>query len=189
MKKNNFIILFLVFSLFICFISSCTFDYTSFEEELKEEIPNAIIINFSQVRVRDDGTTIEIKADRAEDYEELNHTYFKNVHFIQYDEEQEKLLEGEIEEMIYYTDSENADITGSIYIYSYKDKTSIYAENLNWLNDERILTTDINSTVILKKDDGSMVQGKGFKADLRKREFIFKSFVEGNYVEEENSDE
>ena len=84
MEKNKFILTLLFFSFF-----SCSFDYSNatVDENLSEEVPNTIVINYSETRVDEDGSITIIKAKKAEEYAKLNKLYLEDVYIVLYSAE------------------------------------------------------------------------------------------------------
>lgn len=188
-KAKTFFLLFL-WGL-ISFFSGCSLDYSDarIAEDITEETPDTILINFTHTIVTNGKVSVILKAERAETFGKRKQVVLKNAHFLEFDEEGSVLTEGSADEAIFYTDSEDAHISGSIFIYSPEEETGIYAESFSWTKDGKKLQANPEDQVTLKKDDGSYVEGKGFKADFRKKKLEFSSEVRGRYVWEEEEED
>lgn len=169
---------------------SCTFDYRSamVEENLSEEIPTSVLLNFNQTIVKNGRIILEAEAERAEIYDALDKTVIQGLFFAEYGREGEKLTEGRAENGVYYNDSENAEFSGNVYLYSITEETGIRTENLTWDNEKRLLTTPTETTVTIERDDGSRLEGQGLEADLRLRKIVLNRGVSGTYYTEEGEE-
>ena len=163
---------------------SCSFDYEEamVEESLSATTPESILIGLSQTIVKEGRTKLTLEADRAEYYKDTNKTIAKGVRFLELDRDGNRLAEGRADRAVYFTDTEDAEFSGNVYLYSAKEETSVSTETIKWENEERYLSTPEDVGVILKKDDGSFLEGRGFKANLRRREIQFAGAVNGYYL-------
>jgi hypothetical protein len=87
---------------------------------------------------------------------------------------------------VFNVTSEDATASGSILIRVPEDKASLSAESLSWFKEGKRLEGGAGETVRLEKEDGSFVEGLGFKADFRRRRLEYGSSVRGSYVAEED---
>jgi LPS export ABC transporter protein LptC len=187
MKKNR---VFYLLVIFILSISNCSLDYSSanIAEDLSEKIPETVFLNFSQTQVKDGKITNRIEAKRAESYTKKKEMILEYAHFQELDENGDLLTKGEADRAVLYTETDDADLFGNIVFYSYTEKTSIYAETLYWKDKDEKLLGNPEETVLVKKDDGSYIEGKGFSTDFKLKEIIFTNRVKGTYIKsgEEN---
>jgi LPS export ABC transporter protein LptC len=183
MQKNSSVILSGIFILLI--FGSCSLDYSSanIAEDLSEKIPETIFINFSQVQVRNSKITNKIEASRAESYTKKKEMVLENLRYKEFDDAGELITEGKADKAVFNTETEDADMFGNIYFYSYTEETAIFAETLYWKKEEEKLTAEPDEKVIVKKDDGSYIEGKGFETDFRLKEIVFKKNVKGSYTD------
>jgi LPS export ABC transporter protein LptC len=170
-------------AILILFLFSCRFNYEEamFESEFDDQIPKTILFNYKQVTEKEGENTVKLEAEKAENYDQLNKTVIEGLYFYEIDKSGNKLLEGWADKMIYYTETENAEVSDSIYIYSFTEEAGLSADSLYWDKEARNLSSDSGSTVTLKKDDGSEVTGSGFNADLRRKDIKFNTSVSGSY--------
>lgn len=182
-NKNYIYLTILLFSFL-----SCRFNYEEamFDSEFDEQIPKTILYNYKQVTEKEEENTIKLEADKAENYDQLNKTVIEGLYFYEIDKNGNKLLEGWADKVVYYTDTENSEVTGSIFIYSFTEEAGLRADSLFWDKDARQLKSEDGSTVILVKEDGSEVTGISFNANLRSKEISFNSSVSGSYYFEED---
>ena len=181
-KRNNYILSFILITLFV---SSCSLDYSSanLAEDLSEKIPETIFIDFSQVQVRNSKITNKIEASRAESYTKKKEMVLENLRYREFNEDGELITEGKADRAVLNTETDDADMFGNIYFYSYTEKTGIYAETLFWKDKEEKLTSEEDEKVRVKKDDGSYIEGKGFETDFRIKEIVFNKKVQGSYTD------
>lgn len=189
MKRND-LFYFLIISN-ILFFSNCSLDYssTNIAEDLSEKLPETVFLNFSQTQVKDGKITNKIEAKRAESYTKKKEMVMEYAQFQELDEDGDILTEGKADRAILYTETDDADLFGNVVFYSYTEKTSIYADALYWKDKDEKLLADPEATVLLKKDDGSYIEGKGFSTDFKLKEIIFTNGVKGSYVKSDEEEE
>jgi LPS export ABC transporter protein LptC len=154
-------------------------------QDISEEIPNTIIYKYKTVEVQNGKQVLEIKADLAEVYNSKEETYLKNVEFYNY-KDNEVNNQGKSNSAILNMKSGNAQLNGSIVIESIKDETSLKAESLNWIDEKKILSSNYDDSVLVKESDGSILQGQGFSADIKRKTILFEGKTEGKYITDEN---
>ena len=81
------------------------------------------------------------------------------------------------------------DLFGNVVFYSHTEETSIYADTLYWKDKDEKLLADPEATILVKKDDGSYMEGKGFSTDFKLREIIFTNGVKGTYIKSGKEDD
>ena len=169
------------------FTFSCSLDYREalVGEELSETTPETVLVNFKYTRVRQGKELAFVEGEKGETFTKKNETVLYKVHFIEYDEEGGILNEGRANQAVYNNKTGNAEIHGSIYVYSYKEKAAITAADLNWISETKVLKGSPKEIITLKKDDGSYIEGRGFTADFKQKSISFFSNVKGQYVSKE----
>jgi len=171
---------------FLILVCSCSFDYEEamVDEDLAEEAPESIMVEVSQTVVEEGKTIMTVEADSVEIYQGHKKTVARGLHFLEYDDDGSTLTEGWADEVVFHNETEDAEFTGNVYFYSKKEEISIRTDSLRWQSEIRYLETPPEAKVILKKDDGSFLEGIGLEADLRRMEIKLKSGVRGRYVSE-----
>lgn len=166
--------------------AGCSLDYSSAQVEVEadQSIPDTISVGIIYRMVKNSRPVIELKADRAETYNARKETILTAARFTEFDKEGGIATDGRAQSVVYYTETENAEISGSVYVHSAAEEGSISTDSLSWENKTRILTADPDALVVVKKDDGSYISGRGFVGDFRVKEVRFSGPVEGKYVYE-----
>ena len=185
--------LFLLLLCALCALAACSLDYEQAEitEELSDEIPETVLLDFTHTVVEDGRPVFIISAERAENYTERKQTVLSEVSFAEYDSDGEAVTEGVADSAIFFTDTENAELRGNISFYSAAEEGRVEAEYLEWNREERELTSNPTDPVLLENESGSRIRGSGFRADftLKQIEFSGKTTssqsVRGTYVSEE----
>lgn len=169
------------------FTFSCSLDYREalVAEELSETTPETVLVNFKYTRVRQGNKIAFVEGEKGETFTKKNETILYKVHFIEYDREGGILNEGRADRAVYNNKTGNAEIHGNIYVYSYKEKAGVTAEDLSWAGKTRILKGKPDEIIKLKKDDGSYIKGEGFTADFKQKSIRFLAKVNGQYVNNE----
>ena len=175
-----------VVSLFT-FLTGCSIDYNeaSAEGQAPEGVPDTVAVQVLH-RVHKDGRlSVELQASRAVSYNSKNETVLTDAHFTTYDDQGNPSTEGQARQVVFHTDSENAEISGGVHVHSASEKGDVSADALTWENKTRRLTAPPEETVRLRKDDGTSLQGTGFSGDFMRRELTFSGPVQGTYVWQE----
>jgi len=170
---------------------SCSFDYEEarMAEDLSEEVPETVLINFEIVRMDGGDPEYSVSGSRASAYGKKMETVLEDVLFHEFDKEGTVRTEGKAENIRFFTETEDAEISGDIRFYQTEEKTEIRADALSWKNEERILRGGEGSTVTVTRKSGSVMTGRGFRADIRKKRAEFTEGASGTWVEEEKDDE
>jgi len=175
----------------ICGSASCSMDYSEAQvsEEIPESIPDARFTDFSHTVVRDGSVRLYISAEKAESFIKKKETRTYNVTFLQYDKDNKVVTEGVADKAIINTETENAEISGNIVMYSHNQEAKITCKYLYWNQEENTLTAKKEDTVYLHKDNGSVIQGTGFTADFQLQKVRFEGSVEGTYIVDDKEED
>ncbi|MCX7032285.1 MAG: LPS export ABC transporter periplasmic protein LptC [Spirochaetes bacterium] len=165
-------------------LSSCSLDYESarLEEQLSERLPDTVATGLVHRVVKNSRTALEVTAARAETWDAQHRTVLDAAAFVEYGQDGERTVEGNAGRVVFHTDTEDAEISGRVRVYSAVDEAGIETETLTWRKAPRLLSAPAHDRVVITKDDGSRLEGTGFVGDLRRREFVFSGPVQGTYV-------
>lgn len=173
----------------IAVFGSCSLDYNParLEEEIAAEVPETVLLDFRHTIVSGEQVWVVLEARRAETYEKRKEIVLEAVSFREYNSAGNLVSEAFADRAVYYTDTEDALASGSIRIYSPEEEASlISAGSLVWTREGKRLEVEPGAPVRLEKEDGSFVEGRGFRADFRRRRLEFDGAVDGRYVWEED---
>ena len=92
------------------------------------------------------------------------------------------VVSGSAERAVYYTEREDAVLSGSVRLRSEPQGASLQAQVLRWDDDRRRLVTSATDTVELTRDDGSRLSGGGLVVDVRTRTIRCSGPVTGSLV-------
>ena len=172
-------------------LSSCSLDYEStlLDERAAEGLPDTVATGIVHRVVKNSRTLLELTADRAETWDAQHRTVIDGASFVEYDQAGTMAVEGSAGRVVFHTDTEDAEISGRVRVYSALEEAGIETEALAWKSKPRLLTAPAHDRVIISSDNGSRLEGTGFVGDFRRREFAFTGPVQGTYVwtgDEEN---
>ena len=170
--------------------AGCSLDYgdQTVVEKQPENIPDTVAVGLVH-RVNKGGkVSVQLEASRAESFSSTSTTVLTDAHFTEYDDNGAMDTEGRASHVVFHTDSQDAEISGAVQVYSAREKANIRAESLSWVDKTKRLTADPDERVLLKKDDGSFITGSGFLGDFRHRQIVFSGPVEGQYVWQEKKE-
>jgi LPS export ABC transporter protein LptC len=164
-------------------IAGCSISYDATEEQsLSEEIPNTVAVDVVHKVHKDGHLALQLEAARAESFDSKKKTVLTNAHFIEFDAKGETATEGTGGTVVFHTDTQDAEITGSVRLHSAVEKGDVSARALSWTHQTRTLTAEPGERVDLRKDDGTSISGIGFTGDFRRRQVTFTGGVRGTYV-------
>ncbi len=168
----------------------CHLNYKEATEakEILETIPNVVLVDFKHTIVKGNRVVAVVEAKRGEEYFKKRETKLIDVRFTEFTQEGKVAERGKADSAVYSSKSKNADILGNIEIHSEVEGGEIRAQSLHWDSEKKRLIGNPNEEVILRREDGSFVRGKGFTADLRLKEIEFSKRVEGEYTEKKNEE-
>jgi LPS export ABC transporter protein LptC len=178
----------IVFILFVLLIQSCSMEYDNIEpaQKLGEDIPDNVIENFFYTSVDNGSVVFRLYSQKAENYSQKNETILSQIVFQEYNINNEIITEGTAQKGLIHTNTDDAELTGSLIIYSSENETEITADYLYWNDSEKTLIGSENGNVKLNRDSGTQISGMGFSGDMKTKLFKFKSTVRGTYHYEED---
>jgi len=165
------------------FSYSCSLDYSGagLSDSLSEEIPDMIIEDYESVEVRDGSPALRIEAGRALFYNKKEETHLSDVNFYNYDD-QEVAAHGQTSKAILNMKSGDASMSGGILIESTEDESKLKAETLDWIDEEKLLSSNRIDKVYVTDKDGSRLEGSGFSADIKRKSISFEGDVTGEFI-------
>lgn len=174
----------LILAALLSFAAGCSLDYgaVTAEEKIAETIPDTVAIEVTHKVHQEGRLALSFEAGRVETYGALKKMVLSDVRFVEYGADRAQSTSGEARRVLYHTDTENAEISGSVRVRSEAEKAGIATESLAWENKRKKLTALPLARVVITKDDGSSITGRGFTGDFRTREVTFSGPVEGRYV-------
>lgn len=163
---------------------SCSFDYSSTVESENEK-PDLVMQDVDYVRVTDGTISLHLQADQIDRYEKKRLLQVQNIRFEQFSKEaSEPEALGTAGVAQFWTATSDANFTDGVRIVIKSEDLSVESKALQWSNSQKKLFGLPNEPVLLKKGDGSVLVGTGFKADGRSRSWQFEGAVSGTYQEE-----
>ncbi len=179
MKNTKFFIFSLILPLFACDITG---DNTDVASEIK--IAETVIYDFRQVKIEKGRPIYEVEGELGETFTKDQLMKITGVEFKQYDKEQVVTTEGTATSVNFKTDTENATLIGKMKFQSNTEGISLESEWLDWQNEEKILKGDTENPVRLKKDSGTILEGKGFRAYADTKTAYFDNGMTGVIIPE-----
>mgnify|MGYP006286945803 CR=1 FL=1 len=173
--------------LLLSLLFACSFDYEGarIAEDLAEEVPETVLIDFSRTRIDGGRPKYQITGSRAAAYGKRLETEVEDVLFREFGDEGEITTEGRADRIMISSETEDAEIEGNIRFFYAEEETGIEAERLSWKNEEQLLTGPEGEVTVSKKS-GSVLTGEGFRADMRSKRIEFSGGARGRWIEEED---
>jgi len=169
----------------VFFYSSCTFVYSPPEAE-EYDFPNITMEDLTYIRMKDGELSAKLEAETGDRYESKHLMKLKNYKFVQYNDNGEADSDGHGGSAVIEISSNNIQMTDSVEINVESEDYVLKSEDLDWKDAPKTLESNGNSKVNIRRGNGTEVNGTGFFAEIRSRNWSFKSDVEGVYVNEED---
>lgn len=160
-------------------LSSCTMDSQTPPSGRIAEFPDVRLTEATYVLGRSGETPLSIEAQEIAIYEKTNQAILDTLVFTQKDAEGNLLLSGRADKAQVDTKTYDAQLSGNIQVRRADEDFSIEAEQLLWLNDEQVLSSEGDSSVLINFDGGQTIKGSGFKGNLKTATYAFTSLEEG----------
>ncbi|MFW6329446.1 MAG: LPS export ABC transporter periplasmic protein LptC [Alkalispirochaetaceae bacterium] len=175
--------------LFTLLSLSCELDYEEgrVAEEIAEEVPTTRLINAEIIVIRQG--TLTVTAALLESYPKQDRQILEGIRFEERDPEGQLRLQGRASRAVHHLDTDDIELSGEIYFYSALEEASIESEFLYWEEEAEILRGEPGSAVRLAEEDGTQVEGSGFRVDGRRRTVTFDRGVSGTIVTGEEDPE
>lgn len=171
--------------------SGCALDYEEgrVAEEIAEEVPTTRLVN-AEITVIRDGTLV-VTAGLVESYPKQDRQILEDISFLERGPDGDLRLEGRASRAVHHLNTDDIELQGEIYFHSAVEEASIESEFLYWDEEADILRSEPEGTVRLSEEDGTSIEGRGFRADGKRRTVSFGAGVSGTIVtsEEGNTQE
>ena len=166
--------------------ASCSFDYgEGGAAGGAATLPTAVFEGYSHTVVLRGKPYLELRAARAETWDEEKKTVLSDVEFTEFDADSgERVALGRAESAVFWTQTEDAEFSGSVRLQSLRDDALLEGEYLRWDGKSKRMEGRLDRTVTISRKDGSRASGAGFQADARKRSFGFRGEAEGIMAEQ-----
>ncbi len=167
---------------FLLLLSACALDYEEgrVAEEIAEEVPTTRLVNAEITAIREG--TLVVTAGLLESYPKQDRQILEEITFLERGPDGEIRLEGRASRAVHHLDTDNIELQGEIYFHSAVEEATIESEFLYWDEEADILRSEPDGTVRLSEEDGTSIEGEGFRADGRRRTVSFEGGVEGTIV-------
>lgn len=149
-------------------------------EEISEEVPTTRLVNAEITAIRDG--TLVVTAGLLESYPKQDRQILEEITFLERGPDGEIRLEGRASRAVHHLDTDDIELQGEIYFHSAVEEASIESEFLYWDEEANILRSEPDGEVRLSEEDGTSIEGRGFRADGRRRTVSFAGGVEGVIV-------
>ena len=175
------------FFFLLVLVTACSFNYdTVFQDD---EEPNLVMEKVEYIRIVNGNPEIRVKAEKIRRYEAKHTMEMDDFSFEQYNaapEGQEPIPDvnvwGKAGRARLETDTNNFFMSGDIVIDVASEDISIKTEELSWLDEERSLNAP--GMVNISRSNGTILRGTGLSVDIRRRNWVFESAVEGSIIED-----
>lgn len=163
---------------------ACSFNYSEVTGEETAEQPDLIMNGVSYSRVRDGKEAFSFQAEEVRRYEKRRIMDISQMSFEKRDAAgKEQEIAGRAGFVQLQTASGNGAFTEGFQIVIPKEGLTVEGLHVYWDDQRRLLFTAPEEVLLIKKTDGTIMSGKGFYADLRRKSWSFQKEVAGIYPE------
>ncbi len=160
---------------------SCSMSYeNAVRESLADNIPTSQLYNVKRVQIQGGVPKITFEAEKGIIWKEREETELFSFEFHEYDSQQKALSKGKADYLL-IKDNHDARIKGNVEGYSSRGEASVRTDALSWEDKSRILKGDRTNQVRIEKDDGSLLEGQGFSANLYTNTVTFSEGIHGRF--------
>ncbi len=169
-------------------LSGCSLDYgAAMAEDLAADVPDTVVVGFSHTIVENGSPRFRLEAERGESYQAQKKMKLTGVRFVEYAAGgaaggAEATAEGRADSAVFYTDTESAELSGSVRFRSATDGVTVESGYLEWDGEARLLSSRAETVTTLSDDDGTSLSGSGFGADAARRSFSFGNRADGRFA-------
>ena len=163
--------------------SGCSFDYapTKLDEEFPEQLPSTVLRDVEHSVMEGNQIVALLRIKRVERYHEKSLMLLSGVYFTEFNNAGDVVTEVWADQTKYNSETGDARAEGNVVVSSRREEARI-TTRLNWNDSDRMLTSDEDIQVIVQLEDGSIVTGVDFEADIARRVFRFLGPVSGELV-------
>ena len=180
-KKVKKYVIFLTVAL--CFFS-CSLNYET-EKNSEESVPEFSFTGAVFNRYKDNKISIQLEADKLEQYKADGSSYAQSAQFKTYKEDGTLDTDGYCSLLASNTNDEKYSLFDGISINVYSQDLKITAQSLHFNGKTEQLTSGRNEQVTIARK-GTTVSGTGFSASGVSRKFSFERQVSGSVVDKED---
>ncbi len=184
MKINFFCCPAILTVLLILNFSSCSLKYEDVNS-IDKNTPEFTFKNASYSKYENSKKTMQLKADKLEQYKSDGAYFARNVNFSTWDKDEKLQSKGKCLLLGADTKKELYLLFNDISIQSQEQNLSIIAQSLKYDGKTEQLTSAEDDTVFVKRDDLTL-EGKGFSASGVSKQFKFNSKISGTLETQNN---
>ncbi|MCR5723618.1 MAG: LPS export ABC transporter periplasmic protein LptC [Treponema sp.] len=162
----------------VLFAAGCSLDYGR-EENTEASVPEFTFLDVHFVRVEAKKRTMQIDAEKMEQYKSDGSSYARKAEFKTFDKNEAVDTEGSCGLVALDINNERYKLYDGIAINIISQEMKLYAKTLQFNGKTEQLTSGRDDTVTLERKNAS-VSGKGFSASGVSRSFSFLSAVQGS---------
>ncbi len=171
-------------TLLIC--QGCSLNYGT-EQNSEAKVAEFTFTNASFIRYEENKMSINLKAEKLEQYKTDGSSYAKNAEFKTYDKDGVLDTDGFCSLLAADTKNETYSLFDGISVHIYSKEMLIKANTLHYNGKTEQLTSGIDEDVTIERKDTS-VTGTGFAASGVNRQFSFSKNITGTVKEKQDSE-
>ncbi len=170
------------------FLAACSLDYGK-SVNVEDSIPEFRFTEAKYSQYENNKQTLEVSAERIEQYKSDGSSYARKASFRRYDEKGKVETEGTCDLLSADTQKDLYLLFDNIYMQLHSQDLKIQAKTLRFDGKNEQITSGIEDEVTIEKKDTRIV-GRGFSASGVSKTFSFADTVEGTVVtQEEHAEE
>ncbi len=173
--------------IFLILLTSCSLKYSD-QVNSEDKVPEFVFEETRLVRDEKAKPTVEVSAQKLEQYKNSSESYGQDVSFTSYDDGGSVETEGHCGILYANTDKKVYELYDDINLYNNSENMRFYANALRWNGRTEQLTSGRGDMVKIEKDD-TIMRGSGFTASGISKTFSFRGNITGTIETSEESEE
>ncbi len=143
------------------------------------EYPDSALRNATYILGQPGQQPLRIKSQLIEIYQEAKTAYLERISFEQEDDDGNLIIRGTADLAKINMDTQDADISGNVFVEKVDDGMTIHCEALNWTDALQLIETRDDGLVTVSYGDGNSLTGRGFTGYLNEALYEFDTIEEG----------
>lgn len=170
----------------ICLVSACSLDYGK-TVNVEDAVPEFRFIDAHFSRYEDNKPSMEIEAERIEQYKSDGSSYAKNASFKTYDDDGTVDTEGSCNLLSADTKKETYIMFNDISVILHAQDMKIFADVLKYDGKTEQITSGRDDEVSIEKKD-TVITGRGFSSSGVSKSFSFLTQVTGDITTDDDAE-
>lgn len=166
----------------LAFSVGCSLDYGPELAETLDDTPSLIFQGLEYRAVEKGEVVYLLKSQVAEEYSERREAKILSGEFTEFGSEGDVRTQGGAGVITVNQQTNDAVLKDNINFHSITEETRLSADELNWQNKTKMLTSPRERTVRVERKKNSTMEGTGFSLNMKTKTLTYTGSVQGTYI-------